>query len=90
MRNSARNKVLVKAPPKTRARKPVNLSASAALVDEARALGLNLSRVFEEALDARLRQSRVQRWQQENREAIEHYNAHIREHGVWSKSVRRF
>lgn len=90
MRNSARNNVLVKAPSKTRARKPVNLSASAALVDEARALGLNLSRVFEEALDARLRQSRVQRWQQENREAIEHYNTHIREHGVWSKSVRRF
>lgn len=72
-----------------RARKPVNLSASAALIDEARALGLNLSRLFEEALGERLRQARERRWQEDNRPAIEAFGRYVERHGIFGDSEER-
>lgn len=70
-------------------RKPVNLSAPKELLDEARKLGLNLSRLFEEALSARLRESRVRRWQEENREAIEAFSRYIERHGIFGDTEER-
>ena len=68
----------------------VNLSVREDLLQEARRLKLNLSQLAEEAIESALRKFRVDRWREDNREAIESYNAHIREHGVWSKGLRRF
>jgi antitoxin CcdA len=70
-------------------RKPVNLSARKELLDEARKLGLNLSRLFEEALDARLRESRVRHWQEENRAAIEAFGRYIERNGIFGDSEER-
>ena len=70
-------------------RKPVNLSAPKELLDEARKLGLNLSRLFEEALNARLRESRVRRWQEENREAIEAFARYIERNGIFGDTEER-
>ena len=70
-------------------RKPVNLSAPKELLDEARKLGLNLSRLFEEALNARLRESRVRRWREENREAIDAFSRYIERHGIFGDSEER-
>ncbi len=68
----------------------VNLSVREDLLQEARRLKLNLSQLAEEAIDAALRKLRADRWKEDNREAIESYNAYIREHGVWGKGMRRF
>lgn len=71
-------------------RKPVNVSIQQRLIDEARAAGLNLSGVLEEALDARLRAGRIARWQNENREAIEEFNAYIEKYGIFGEEYRSF
>ena len=44
------------------ARKPANLSMDAALVEEARRLGVNLSRAAEEGLRAAVRAAKADGW----------------------------
>ena len=79
---------------KTQAAKPerraVNLSISGKLIDEARAQKLNLSRVLEEALEAKLREHRALQWQEENREAIAFHNERIAREGMWNKDLLSF
>ena len=72
------------------AKRAANLSVSAELLDEARALEINLSATLERALDEAVRVRKRERWLEENREAIAIYNAHVREHGVFGDSVRKF
>lgn len=61
---------------------------SAALVDEARALDINLSREFEEHLHALVRARRADRWRDENKKAIASYSAFFAKHGVWNEDDR--
>lgn len=70
-------------------KRSANLSVESELLEEAKALGINLSRTFEEALAARLREARAQRWREENRAAIEAYNAGIDEGGTFAERMRR-
>ncbi len=81
-------------PAKPQAAKPerraVNLSISGKLIDEARSLKLNLSRVLEEALEAKLREQRALQWQEENREAIAFHNERIAREGMWNKDLLSF
>lgn len=57
------------------ARKAVSLMVNAALLDEAKVLGIDVSRTLEEALAEKTRIAAAQRWQAENREAIAWHNA---------------
>ncbi|MDH4457705.1 MAG: type II toxin-antitoxin system CcdA family antitoxin [Nevskia sp.] len=81
-------------PAKSQAAKPerraVNLSISGKLIDEARLLKLNLSRVLEEALEAKLREQRALQWQEENREAIAFHHERIAREGMWNKDLLSF
>lgn len=72
------------------AKRPANLSVNAALLEQAKALDINLSATFEAALEAEVRARRRVLWLAENREAIEAYNAHVEAHGVWSDGLRGF
>jgi antitoxin CcdA len=65
-----------------------NLSVRADLTREAKALGINLSEVFEEALLKVVRRRREEHWRQENREAIEDYNAAVAREGIFSDVSR--
>ena len=56
-------------------KKAVNLTINAALLEDAKALGINVSRTLEEALTEKTRIAAAQRWQAENREAIDWHNA---------------
>jgi antitoxin CcdA len=47
-------------------KKATNLSIRADLVEEARALGINLSRTFEAALAAEVKKYREDEWRQQN------------------------
>ena len=71
-------------------RAATNVSARQDVVSEAKALGLNLSRVFEDALQDAIRQERRRRWVEENRKAIDAYNARVTADGVFSDAWRKF
>ena len=72
------------------AKRAANLSVNAGLLDEARALEINLSATLERALEAEVRARKRERWLLENREAIADYNARVAEHGVFSDCLRSF
>ena len=71
-------------------KKATNLSIRADLVEEARALGINLSRTLETALTAEVKKAKEKQWLEENRAAIEAYNREVAEHGLFSDRFRTF
>jgi len=72
------------------AKRPVNVKAPADLVSEAKAYGINLSAAFEAALESAVKEARIARWQEDNREAFAAYDERIRASGVFSNGKRRF
>ena len=72
------------------AKRAANLSVNAELLDEARALEINLSATLEKALDEAVRARKREKWLEENREAIEAYNRRIARDGLASDHVRAF
>ncbi len=71
-------------------RKATNLSVNADLLARAREQGINLSATLERALMDALRQRQRREWLETNQDAIEAYNAHVEEHGVFSDGLRKF
>src|SRR3546814_13575958 len=69
-------------PRKASLKKPTNVSLSAALVEEAKTLGINVSEACQTGLAAEVRKAREATWKEENRAAIESWNDHIRENGM--------
>lgn len=63
-------------------RRATNVSLDARLVQTAREYGINVSRACEEGLARQVADERDRRWQEENREAIDCYNAYIAKHGL--------
>lgn len=78
------------APARPSAKRSVNVSISAPLIDEARSLGIPLSATLEAALRVRVKAERDRRWQEDNREGIDQYNAMLDRYGVFSDDVRLF
>jgi antitoxin CcdA len=72
--------------PKTRA----NLSIERNLVRRAKALHINLSETLEAALAHSVRAAERKTWLDQNREAIDGYNANVAKRGVFSDRWRRF
>ena len=72
------------------AKRAVNLSLNAKVLDSARELGLNLSATVDALLAEEVRKRYWQRWNSENREAIEHYNARIESEGLPLARYRTF
>lgn len=70
-------------------KRPANLSVDAGLLDEAKALEINLSATFERALEEEVRARKRERWLAENREGIAAYNAWVAGHGVPSPVFRK-
>jgi antitoxin CcdA len=73
-----------------RKKKAVNLSIDAELVAEAREFGTNLSATLERALREAHRESRLAKWREENRAAIEAHNRFVAENGLLSEEWRKF
>ena len=65
------------------AKRAVNLSVDAELLDEAKAAGTNLSALLEKALSDELRAHRRARWLDDNRAAIEADKAELERNGPW-------
>ena len=71
-------------------RKATNVSARTDLVAEAKSLGINLSEVFENALEASVLEARRIRWVEENKVAFADYDRFVETNGVFSKGKRLF
>lgn len=68
----------------------VSLTIDEALVAEAKAVGLNLSAVAEEAIRFQTRAEESRLWAERNKDAIEAWNRKIEEEGLWSDGLRLF
>ena len=71
-------------------RAPTNLSVRVDLVRKAKALKLNLSELFESALEQAIREAEQRAWLAANGEAIDAYNAAVAKRGVFSDGWRHF
>ena len=71
-------------------KKATNLSINEDLLAKARELNINLSATLEQALDEALRKKLREQWLSENKAAMEAYNAHVEQHGVFSDGLRSF
>ena len=69
-------------------RRATSMTLDAALLDEARALGVNLSRAAEEGILLQVRSARAKRWKEENAEAIADYNRWMAENGIPNRGIR--
>jgi antitoxin CcdA len=71
-------------------KRPVNLSLNAKMLDRARELGMNLSATVDALLAEEVRRRYWERWNQDNQEAIAHYNARIAREGLPLARYRTF
>ena len=71
-------------------KKATNVSVRTDLLEAARAAGVNLSAVLEQALTEELRRAQRRKWRNDNREAIAAYNEHVERHGTFSDGSRVF
>jgi len=71
-------------------RKSTNLSLDKAMVEEAREMGINLSRAAEEGIAKALKAEREKRWREENRAAIEVANDWVARNGLPLEKYRMF
>jgi antitoxin CcdA len=69
-------------------RRATSMTLDAALLDEARALGVNLSRAAEEGLLAAVKAERKRRWAEENAEFIRDYNQWVAENDIPNNDIR--
>lgn len=71
------------------AKRRLNLSVRGDLVRDARRLKLNLSHLAEQAIEAALRQQRVERWREDNREAASAFARYLERHGIFGDTEER-
>ena len=71
-------------------RKSTNISLDSGLLEQARALGINVSRACETGLAEQVKKAREQRWKLENAEAIASSNAWVEKHGLPLARYRQF
>lgn len=71
-------------------KKAANLSVNSELLNQAKALHINLSATLERALAEAIRDKQRQQWLHDNRQSIEDYNRRIDAEGCFSDSLRNF
>ena len=71
-------------------RKATNLSLDRALLEEARELGVNLSRSAEEGVRAAVKAEKERVWKEENRETLEAWNKWVEKNGLPLEKYRQF
>ena len=72
------------------AKRPINLSLNGKVVDMARELGINVSATVDALLAEEVKRQYWARWNEDNKEAIEHYNARIEREGLPLARYRTF
>lgn len=71
-------------------KRATNLTLSVKVLDMARELGMNLSQTVDALLAAEVRKRYWERWNDENKEAVEAYNARVEKVGLPLAKHRTF
>ncbi|TLS67485.1 acetoacetyl-CoA synthase [Mariprofundus erugo] len=71
-------------------KRAVNLRIDESLIDQAKAMGINLSQTLEQSLESILREKKRAAWLAENEERVKAYNKRIEQQGTFSDGLRRF
>lgn len=71
-------------------KRAINLSLNSKVLDMAREMGLNISQTVDELLTEEVLRRHWKNWQQDNAEAIAHYNERIEREGLFSDRYRSF
>ena len=71
-------------------RKSVNISIESRLIEEAKELGINISRAAEESIEKAVSEEKSRRWLLENKEAIENWNEYVLKNGLPLAKYRQF
>jgi antitoxin CcdA len=71
-------------------KRPTNLSLNAKVLDMAKELGINVSATVDALLAEEVKRQYWERWNEENKEAIAHYNARIAKEGLPLARYRTF
>jgi len=71
-------------------KRAVNLRIDESLIDQAKALNVNLSQTLETSLVEVLRQKQRESWLAENKDAVKAYNSRIEKQGLFSDGLRQF
>lgn len=74
----------------TGSKKAVNVSIDQGLIQQAKALNINLSAVMEEALQQVVIAEGQQQWLDNHQQSIVAYNQDVEENGVFSDGLRSF
>ncbi len=72
------------------AKRPINLSLNAEVLDTAKSMGMNVSATVDALLTAEVTRLYWERWNDDNKEAIAHYNARIEREGLPLARYRTF
>lgn len=75
---------------KTKLRKPTNVSLDAQLLQEAKELGINISRSAELGLREAISLKRAELWKEQNKAALEASNRYAEKHGIPLAKHRKF
>lgn len=71
-------------------RSKVNLTLDTKVSAEARQLGLNMSRLAEEAIASAVKEERNRLWREQNKDALEAYGREIEREGLALSQYRSF
>ena len=69
---------------------PTNVSLDAALVAEAKNLGVSISQASNRGLQEAVKSARAERWLEENKAALESYNTWVEANGLPLEKFRLF
>ena len=76
--------------PASARKRATNVSLRESLLEEAKALGVNVSSACESGLEAKVRESRANRWLEENQTALESSNRFVETKGLPLRRHRQF
>lgn len=71
-------------------RKSVKISISLQLLEDAKGLGIDISRAAETGIAKVIAAEKTRRWQEENKQAIEGWNDYVRRNGLPLARYRPF
>ncbi len=71
-------------------RRATSLTLDCTMLDEAKALGVNISRAAEAGLAAALKEARAEAWKRENAEALQAANEYVAKYGIPLADLRKF
>ena len=71
-------------------KRPVNLSISVHTLEQAKELGMNLSKTVDAFLQEEVKRRYWEKWRDDNQEAFSAYNERVAKDGLWGAKYRTF